>query len=172
MNHFHQKLTSPILCICIGYIYVFILGISLYFMGFYKNSTFFQWGPPITMMSITITEQTTFYLLLILFLFHQLINNWINDVTYPWIINCIQDPKTLNIHYSHKTSLLIVNMFALYSEIDMLVLIAGITTQVSFLLVIILANIISVTIINWQYIKHKSTGVLISSFNDNLIQYL
>jgi hypothetical protein len=164
MNHFRNKLTSPLLCICIGYIYVFILGISLYIMGFYKESTFFQWGPPITMMGKTIEDNFTFYVLLTLFLVHQLINNWINDVTYPWIINCIQDPKTVDVHYSNKISLLIVNMFALYSEVDMLVLIAGIMTQVSFFVIIVLANMISVTVINWQYIKYKNQSTLSQNF--------
>lgn len=167
MNHFRHILTSPLLCICTGYIYVFILGISLYFMGFYQDSTFFQWGPPITMMGRTITDQSTFYLLLALFLCHQLINNWINDVTYPWIINCIQDPKSTDIYYSRKTSLLIVNMFALYSELDMLVLIASIMTQISFFIVIIIANVISVTVINWQYIKHKTVQIRLSSTLEN-----
>jgi len=164
MNHFCQKLTSPLLCICVGYIYVCILGISIYLMGFYQESNFFRWGPPITMMGKTIEDKCTFYLLLTMFLCHQLVNNWINDVTYPWIINCVQDPKTTNIHYSHKTSLIIVNMFAIYSQIDMLVLIAGIMTQVSFFTVIIVANMISVTLINWQYIKYKTSGILTASF--------
>ena len=169
MNHFRQKLTSPLICICIGYVYIVILAISLYMMGFYQKSTFFQWGPPITMIGKTIEDTFTFYILLTLFLAHQLINNWINDVTYPWIINCVQDPKTTNIQYSHKTSMIIVNMFALYSELDMLVLIAGIMTQVSFFIVIILANMISVSIINWQYIKYKSTGVLLSALDNPFI---
>ena len=156
MNHFHNKLTSPLLSICVGYTYIFLLGINLYIMGFYNDSTFFKWGPPIDIMGKKIDDNITFYLLLTLFLVHQLINNWINDVTYPWIINCIQDPKTSNIHYSNKLSLIIVNMFALYSELDMLVIISGIMTQISFFIVIILANIISVTVINWQYIKYKN----------------
>ena len=101
-----------------------------------------------------------FYAILALFFVHQLINNWINDVTYPWIINCVQDPKNTHLQYSKKMSLLIVNMFALYSELDMIVIIVGIMSQISFFVAIITANVISVTIINWQYIKKKEGGNL------------
>lgn len=155
MNHFQSKLTSPLLSICIGYIYICILIFILYLLGIYKNSTFFKWGPPLQLLGYTVEDQLTFYAILVLFFIHQLINNWVNDVTYPWIINCVQDPKNSQLQYSRKTSLLIVNMFAVYSEVDVLVLIAGVMSQISFFLVIILANMISITIINWQYIKNK-----------------
>ena len=165
-------MTSPLLCICVGFVYIGILALSLYLMDFYQSSTFFQWGPPIIMMGKTVDNDWTFYLLLGLFFVHQIINNWINDVTYPWIINSVQDPKTLNLHYSRRTSILIVNMFALYSELDMIVLIAGIMTQVSFFTVIIVANIISSTLINWQYIKNKRPMNLLAQLDDPLVEHI
>lgn len=146
---------SPLLSICTGYVYISILATCLYTMNLYENSTFFMWGPPITIMGKIIQDNTTFYVILGLFFVHQLINNWINCVTYPWIINCVQDPKSRDLMYSKKTSLIIVNMFALYSELDMLVLIAGIMSQVSFFIVIITANVISTSVINWQYINKQ-----------------
>jgi len=160
MNHFKNKLTSPLLSICVGYGYIFILVVCLYAFDFYQNSSFFQWGPPLTLINKDIVDKRTFYAILGLFFGHQLINNWINDVTYPWIINCIQDPKNTQLQYSKKISLLIVNMFALYSELDMIVIIVGIMSQISFFVAIITANIISVSIINWQYIKKKEEGNL------------
>ena len=145
-----------------GYIYVLIMGIVLYILDVYDNSSYFNWGPPLKIMNKTILNHDTFYILLILTFFHQLINNWINDVTYPWIINCVQDPKNHDLHYSDNVSLLIVNMFAVYSEIDVLIIILGVMSQISFFVVIILANIISVTIINRYYIKSKRTTPLLS----------
>ena len=93
--------------------------------------------------------------LLFLFFLHQLINNWVNDVTYPWMLNCIQDPKSKHLVYSKGTSMLIVNMFALYSELDVVLIVAGIMSQLTFFGVLILANMIAVSFINWQYIKKK-----------------
>jgi len=51
--------------------------------------------------------------------------------------------------------MLIVNMFALYSELDLMLIIAGVMSQLTFFVVLILANTVSVSVINWQYVKHK-----------------
>lgn len=156
MNHFTQRLTSPFIGILIGYIYVFILFFILYFLGFYENSSFFSVGIPVKLMGINITSWFTYTCILFLFFVHQLVNNLVNNVTYPWIINCVQDPKSTNLVYSKKKTMIIVNMFALYSEIDVLVIISGIMSQVTFFIAIIIANMISVTIINWAYVKDKN----------------
>lgn len=162
MNHFRSKLTSPLASVVMGYIYVMIMGIILYFFDIYDNSSYFNWGPPLKIMNKTIEQNKTFYLLLILTFFHQLINNWVNEVTYPWIINCVQDPKNNNLQYTNNVSLLIVNMFSVYSEVDVLIIILGVMSQFSFFIVIIMANIISVTIINRYYIKNKRLTPLLS----------
>lgn len=162
MNHFRSKLTSPLASVVMGYIYVMIMGISLYFLDVYDNSSYFNWGPPLKIMNKTIEKNETFYLLLVLTFFHQLINNWVNEVTYPWIINCVQDPKNNNLQYTNNVSLLIVNMFSVYSEVDVLIIILGVMSQFSFFIVIIMANIISVTIINRYYIKNKRLTPLLS----------
>jgi len=155
MNHFRSRVTSPLISICAGYGYMGILAIAMYCMGFYGKSSFFTWGTPITFMNVTIDDSGTYYLLLILFFGHQLFNNWINDVTYPWIVNCVQDPKSTNSLYSYRTSILIINMFSLYSELDMILVISGVVSQISFFIMIILANIISATFINSRYLKAK-----------------
>jgi|LauGreSuBDMM15SN_2_FD.fasta_scaffold171305_2 hypothetical protein len=165
MNHFKSNITSPLFSVIVGYIYIIILVIILYIKGFYENSTFFSIGVPITLFGKTIDDNNTYYTILILFFIHQLINNFINNITYPWLINCIQDPKSKNIIYSKKTSLLIINLFSLYSELDVILIVSGIMSQISFFFVIILANVISDTFINWQYIKKKNNIVF-----SNLIQ--
>lgn len=166
MNHFRSRFTSPLLAVCGGYLYITILSIVLYSSSFYENSTFFRWGVPIKFMGHDINESNTFNTLLFLFFVHQLINNWINDVTYPWIINCVQDPKSKSLVYSKKTTMLIVNMFALYSELDVVLIISGIMSQFSFFVMIILANMITTTFINWQYVKRH--GMLILNSDDNV----
>ena len=159
MNHFTNKLTSPLLSVCAGYVYIAALAGVLATMGMYEKSTFFRWGTPVTFMSVTINDNATYYTLLLLFFVHQLINNWINSVTYPWIINCVQDPKSEVLIYSKKVTMLIVNMFALYSELDMILVVSGIISQAAFFVMIILANLISTTVINWRYIRQRKSIV-------------
>jgi hypothetical protein len=90
--------------------------------------------------------------------FHQLVNNWVNTVVYPWIINNIQDPKAKEMPYSMTSSLLLINFFDLYSEFDVMLILMGFTSQISFILTVTMANIITSTIINRRYILDKQRG--------------
>ncbi len=165
-NHFSNKLTSPLISVSCGYVYIGVLSLFFYCAGFYGKATFFTWGTPVDFMGTTIEDDITYYMLLGMFFIHQIINNWVNDVTYPWILNCIQDPKSDSLVYSKRFSMLIVNMFALYSELDVVLIIAGVMSQLPFFLMLITANMVSVSIINWQYIKDKKPpGELIESLS-------
>lgn len=168
MNHFRNRFTSPLSAILGGYIYIVLLSVFLYTKGFYSESTFFTWGPPVTFMGKKIEDTTRYYLVLLVIFFHQLINNWINGVTYPWIINCVQDPKSKNLVYSRGVTMIIVNMFSLYSEIDVIIIIASVMSQISFFIAIIVANIVSTTIINWQYVK-KHKRILLVNNEDSIV---
>lgn len=148
-------LTSPVYCLGFGYSYIVILAIIFNKLKLFGNQSFFNWGAPMTLFGNDINDQSTFYIILSLYFLHQIINNWVNNVTYPWIINCIQDPKCKHIGYTPKKALLIINLFSMYSELDMLFIIGGATSQISIFVAIIFANIITSTVINWQYIKEK-----------------
>lgn len=157
MIHF-SKTTSPILTISIAYFYIVTIILILYFTEFYKDNTFFSWGPPINFFNKKIESEITFYCIHIIIFLHQLINNWVNDVVYPWIINNIQDPKNKKLEYSKSISLLIINLFNIYSEIDVIFILLGFNSQISFVITIISANIISSTYINNKYINVKQTA--------------
>ena len=162
MSHFIGRYSSPLISICAGYAYIAVLISILGGTGMYESSTFFRWGTPVTFMGITIEDSKIYYSLLLLFFTHQLINNWVNTVTYPWIINCVQDPKSKDLLYSKRTAMVIVNMFALYSELDVVFIVSGIMSQIAFFAAIIVANMISTTLINWQYIRlHPKNSLLV-----------
>lgn len=150
-----RKLTSPLVSISVGYSYVTILVIIFWRLGIHKSSSFFSFGIPIFFMGKEINDYPTYFALLSGFFIHQVINNWINNVVYPWIINYVQDNKSQNLYYSKAVSLLIINLFAMYSELDVMFIVMGLLTQFVFFLVLILANVVTSSIINWQYIKEK-----------------
>ena len=154
-----QKMTSPIIAMCTAYAYLAVIGISLWATGFYKGNNYFNWGPPIKLFSHDITTQRKFYAVHIMIFFHQLVNNWVNTVVYPWIINDIQDPKSKEMRYGMTPSLLLINFFDLYSEFDVMLILMGFTSQISFIMTVTIANIITSTIINRRYILDKTTGV-------------
>lgn len=155
MSHFSKIFTSPHLTITVAYVYIIIMIISLYFAGFYEDSDFFNWGPPIKFFNKTITTQRQFYGLHCLIFIHQFINNWVNNVVYPWIINNVQDHKTTEIEYSNRGALLIINLFNVYSEIDIVFVVMGFMSQISFVITVIICNIICGTFINKKYLDYK-----------------
>lgn len=146
---------SPIHSLLCGYIFLVVVIMTLYGFGFYDNSQYFQWGPPVIFFDNEIQSNTVFYLLICLIFLHELITNWIWEVVYPWVINNVQNPKITNLRYSKASCMMIVNANSLYSQLHLAFLVNGITSQISFLIALILADFITITIINWQYIKDK-----------------
>lgn len=148
-------ITSPLCAMGAAYVYIFIVIISFYFLGYYTGNNFFNWGPPITLFGKTVETQKDFYLLHLLIFFHQILNNWVNNVVYPWMINDIQDRKNKKMIYGKRVSLLLTNLFAVYSEIDVMFIIVGFVSQISFFFTVSLANIITSTVINYRHIEEK-----------------
>jgi len=150
-----SRLTSPLFVIAVAYLYVGVIGIVFYTENFYTNNSFFSWGPPVKFFNTTILTYKSFYTLQILIFFHQIVNNMVNSVVYPWILNSVQDPKNRVMQYPNWVCIFLVNAFDLYSELDMILIIMGFTSQISFIVTIVSANLITSTIINWKYLLSK-----------------
>lgn len=148
---------SPVTVTIAAYSYVGVIAIALYATGFYENSTFFAWGPPIKFFNREVSSTKEFYYLHALIFGHQLVNNCVSSVVYPWIINNVQDPKSKVLLYSTPVTLLLINAFDIYSEIDVVFIIGGFTSQISFVATIICANLITSTFINYKYVKDRET---------------
>jgi hypothetical protein len=148
--------TSPVSALGTAYIYITAVCFIFYKIGFYESSPFFRWGTPCTFFGRIIDTQFEFYSLLIVVFLHQLVNNWINSVVYPWILNSVQDPKTRKIEYSTFTAIFLVNLFNIYSEIDMVFILMGFTSQISFVAVVVLANLITSSYLNYHHLQLKT----------------
>lgn len=161
MSHFKSRLTSPHVSIGFAYIYVIIIGLILYASGCYQHNSFFAWGAPFTFFNVKIESQSTFYVILAMIFFHQVINGLVNTTLYPWLINSIQDPKNTEMEYSRVVSLLLINAFDFYSELDLVLILAGFTSQISFVIAVVFANTIVSTLINDRYIRAKQREPLL-----------
>jgi hypothetical protein len=129
--------------------------LGLYLFDFYTDNTFFHWGPPVKFFNKNITSHKQFNYLLLIIFFHQIINNIVSCVVYPWIINSVQDPKNIIMEYSNFTTLFLVNLFDIYSQFDVVIIVSGISSQISFIVIIIIANFITSTVINFFHLKNK-----------------
>ena len=148
---------SPVKSLLVGYL---ILGLFIYYLhciNYYGQSDFVRWGPPVRVGGYEIKTQKEFYGLLAFFFVHQMSNTWISESVYPWILNSIQDHKAGELPYNSITkSLLVVNFNTIYSIIDIFFIVSSVS-QISFLLALVFANVISTTIVNYRYLREKKT---------------
>jgi hypothetical protein len=149
---------SPIYSLFFGHFLTGIIAICFYIFGMYENNPYFQWGPPVVFFNFLINSSQTFYLLLFITFIHQLVTNWIAEVVYPWIINTIQNPKNDSLDYSKTTCLAIINFHSLYNQLHLAFIIGSVTSQFSFLVILICADIITLTCINNHYIRNKTVN--------------
>lgn len=148
-------ITSPFYCLSIGYTYIILTSIILYYSNFFHHNSFFSWGPPLELFGNKITRNSTFYFLLGLFFIHQIISKWITNIINPWIINTVQNPKCTTTGFTNFKTLSIISLFSIYNQFNLLFIVTSATSQVSFFIAIILANIISSIIINLKYLQRK-----------------
>ena len=147
-------LTSPTRSLCAGYLYIAVFVFALRGYGLFGQG-FFSWGAPCVLMGKTIVDDDEFYMILFIYFGHQLMNNWVNNTTYRFIINTIQDQKTRRVGMPRIQALVLVNLFDIYSSLDTLLIISGVMSQASFFLAIVMANLIASTLINNQYLLDK-----------------
>lgn len=155
MVSFRKGLTSPITSLTGGYICIGSLAVYLYSQGYYGNSTLFTWGVPTSFMGKEITSLKSYYFILFLLFTHQLLNNWVSSVAYPWIINSVQNKDYKSLDYSRVTSVFIVLAFDVYSNLNMILLISGMASQIGFFTALLAADLVSSTVVNVQYLLLK-----------------
>lgn len=146
---------SPIISLMVGHSFLLGVIILFHFFGFYQNSGYFSFGPPVVFFAYEITDNSIFLCLLFTIFIHQLITNWIYEVVYPWMINTIQNPRHTIIPYPKAVCLCIINANSLYSQLHLAFLVGGITSQISFLFALVCADFITLTYINWHYLEGK-----------------
>jgi uncharacterized membrane protein len=87
--------------------------------------------------------------------FHQILNSWVAETINPWIINTVQNRENNNMYYSKATTLILINLNSFYNQVHLAFIVSSITSQISFLIPLILADFITLTYINWQYLSIK-----------------
>lgn len=147
---------SPVFSLSCGYVFTLAVMLILYFLDFYENSDYFQWGPPVIFFSSSIEHTGTFYVIFLIVFIQQIMTNWIYEVIMPWIINTIQNPRHNHLDYSKKICIFIINANSLFSQIHLAFMVSSVSSQISFLFCLILADILTLTYINWNYIKNKN----------------
>jgi len=152
MSNYQNINITPITVVIVGYIYITIVGIILYTTGFMKGNDFFRWGIPVTILGKEITDESTFYVIWIVVFINQIISTAFSEIVYSWMLNCVQDPKSIDTIYSKQVSILLVALNTIYYNIHMLFSINSMMTQLSFFVANFFGQFITVIYINWKFI--------------------
>jgi len=149
------SLTSPRTVIAGGCLELIAI---LYFFSRVKilEGDYFRFGPPLRLFQYEITSEFDFLLMLGVFFAHQVCYTWITETINPWLLNEVQDQKCPTIRYSKPTTLWVINLYTSYVTVNTILILNVAFSQLSFLFVVILADIISTTSLNLSYIWNKS----------------
>ena len=150
-----SKILSPVYSLGTSYFIMGVVMLSFYFFGFFTDNTYFSWGPPVTFFYHTINDNTTFYILLVLLFIYQIITNWSVEVILSWNLHTIQNRRHNVLDYNKKICLTIINLHSLYTQVHLAFIVTSLISQISFLVVLIAADLITLSYINYEYMKDK-----------------
>jgi hypothetical protein len=83
------------------------------------------------------------------------VSDFMSDAIVPWIMNTVQDHKTKYLPYSKFTCYLISQLWNVYCGIMSIFAIGLMTSQIDFLLVRMLADLITSTFTTYKFMRHK-----------------
>jgi len=144
MHKYNNIYLTPLVVILGAYGYLSFLIFILYHLDFFHDSDYFRWGPPVIVFRKIVNSTSEFYFLLSLFFLNKIINTMITEVVYMWIVNYIKDPKSNNTYYSKNISLLIILLNSGNLSTSFMFAINSLGSQISFLIVDFLGNILVV----------------------------
>lgn len=158
-SHFSYRETSPKLWVKISMLFVLFTACFFAIGGVYQGS-YFSWGPPFLFFGHNVESNWTFYGLMCFMFIHQIINVFNQDVTYAWTITKVQNPNCSVVEYSKKTCLTITLLQTLYSQLDMILIVQGAYSQISFMVAVTLADLIATLYITKKYLNDKQTEIV------------
>jgi hypothetical protein len=83
------------------------------------------------------------------------VSDFMSDAIMPWIQNTVQDHKTKYLPYNKFTCYMISQLWNVYCGIMSIFSISLMTSQIDFLLIRMLADLITSTFTTYKFMRHK-----------------
>ena len=157
IKSYNNVFLTPLKVIMLNYSFFIVFLSVLFKLDLYRDSEYFTWGPPVVIFKKTIDTQFDFYLLLVMFFINKMINTMVTEIVYTWIVNCVQDPKSNDTIYSKNISLMIILLNAMHLSVNSMFTINGSSSQVSFLIVDMIGNLLIIFYTNKKFIDRIHT---------------
>jgi len=121
------------------------------------HSDFMTFGPSThtKFMTISIDTWHKWGLLVTATFTNTCVADFMSDAIAPWLQNTIQDHKTKYLPYSKFTCYTISQLWTVYCGIMSIFAISLITSQIDFLLIRMLADLITSTFTTYKFMRHK-----------------
>lgn len=125
---------------------------------FYDNSPFLNFGPShrTELFGVKLDSWLKWWCVSLYTFISTAIAAFASDSVIPWITNTIQDHKTRFVPYSKFTCLLIIQTFTFYGVTQSVIGLFVALTQVDFMLIRLLADVIVNHYTTYYFLKSKT----------------
>jgi hypothetical protein len=121
------------------------------------TTDFMRFGPSATtkIMTLTINSWHEWWMVAIASFLSTCMNDFFSDSLSPFFINTIQDHKTRYLPYSKTTCYVILQLWSTYCCLMSIFSIGLLMSQIDFLLIRLLADLIVNTFTTFKFLKNK-----------------
>ena len=124
------------------------------------HADFMHFGPSknTKLMTMTIDTWNEWCLVAVASFASTCVNDFTGDSIVPWIQNTIQDHKTRYLPYSKPTCFAIVQLWAIYCNIMSIFSVSLLMSQIDFLLILLVADLIVNTFTTFKFLRAKEVN--------------
>lgn len=152
---FHEKKFT----VCLLFVWMLVTCTIFSFLGAF-HSQFMTFGPSegTLFMAMKINTWPKWYALATFSMLNTSINEFIASSLVPWFTNTIQDQKTKYLDYSKATCVYVSVVFDIYSHVMGIFSLYLMFSQIDFLLIRMIADIIVTVFTTIEWIKNKEVS--------------
>ena len=146
--------------LAIGLLMMWMVGVVLSLQSIdLLHSDFMAFGPtPHTrFMTVSIDTWHKWWMLTIATFANTCVTDFMSDAIVPWLQNTVQDHKTKYLPYSKMTCYVISQLWSIYCNVMSIFAIGLMTSQIDFLAVRMLADLLTNTFTTFKFMRHKTT---------------
>jgi len=146
-----KRVAITILMIWLIFIVVMLQGLGL------MHSTFMTFGPSphSKFLALHIDTWHKWFLLTCATFASTCVSDFFSDAIVPWIQNTVQDHKTTYLPYSKCMCYIISQLWTVYCAVMSIFAISLMTSQIDFLIVRLLADLLTNTFTTFKFMRHK-----------------
>ena len=154
MSTTNEKLVSRLVMICVSIIMITICG--LYNHMNESGTNYYRFGPHdnFIIIGIKINTPVKYFICVLICFINSLIRNTVHNILNPWLINSVQDIKTVKSNQIRCFAYEVTNVITIYNWIDFYIYMNLLLVQVDLFLTEMTADVFMSVITTYYYLSH------------------